>query len=214
MLCLQKIQQLTLLEVLPRFTGYSTRAGGSSECSPPPTAITSVLLRFGSSRSGQLFFILRWRCIRSSSQSYGKVLIEPCCCLYSAYSRPYWWTCECIQGTCLLFGWLLIFESHATTARLLVQCRHTVCLQCVYDVCIWPSHLKAAYWCWKGPERRMILPGFHHFLGGSLGLHAFFQNTQAAGGFNGSSLTGNTGHEIRLSRGFLNSCSCAGTVHM
>jgi len=42
----------------------------------------------------------------------------------------------------------------------------------------------------------MIHPGFHHFLGGSLGFHAFFQNTWVAGGFNRSSLTGNTGHEL------------------
>ena len=34
----------------------------------------------------------------------------------------------------------------------------------------------------------MILPGCHHFLSGSLGLHAFFQNISTAGGFNRSSL--------------------------
>lgn len=37
----------------------------------------------------------------------------------------------------------------------------------------------------------MILPGCHHFLCGSLGLHEFLQNISTAGGFNRSSLTGN-----------------------
>lgn len=109
------------------------------------------------------------------------------------YFYTYWWIFE----TCLGFGWLFIFKSHAATANFVVRCRHTVCLQWIYDVCIWSIHLKAVYSYWKGWS--WDEGSFQDFCG-SLGFHFIFQNgfifqnTWAAGGFTRSCLTGISGH--------------------